>query len=142
VSEQLQGGQLLLTLGSPESAVSVSLSSSALKESATLAGKAKTHKVGSLTGKVTVTSATGPAVALSFTVNNPASARDVSIVHPTRATLGRRTHDRQRALFRDTVTTRHDALRHSSRRERRRVAIRRSVRADRQVSGSATARHL
>lgn len=142
VSEQLQGGQLLLTLGSPESAVSVSLSSSALKESGTLAGKAKTHKVGSLTVQVTVTPATGPAVALSFTVNNRASARDVSIVHPTRATLGRRTHDRQRALSRDTVTTRHDALRHSSRRERRRVAIRRSVRAHRHVSGSATARHL
>ena len=142
VSEQLQGGQLLVTLGSPASAVSVSFSSPALKESAILARKAKTHKVGSLTVKVTVTPATGPAVPLSFTVNNPASARDVSVVHPTRATLGRRTNDRQPALSRDTVTTRHDALRHSRRRERRRGAIRRSVRADRHVSGSATARHL
>jgi Carboxypeptidase regulatory-like domain len=142
VSEQLQGGQLLLTLGSPAPSVSVSLSSPAVKESAALAGKAKAHKVGSLTVKVTVTPATEPAVPLSFTVINPASARDVSIVHPTRATLGRRTHDRTRALSRDTLTTRHDALRHSSRRERRRVAIRPSVRADRHVSGSGTAKHL
>jgi Carboxypeptidase regulatory-like domain len=142
VSKQLQGGQLLVTLGSPASPVSVSLSSPALKESATLVGKAKAHKIGSLIVKVTVTPATGSPVPLSFTVNNPASARDVSIVHPTRAILDRRTNDRQRSRSRDTVTIRRDALRHSRRLSRQAVATRREVRAHRHVSESHGARHL
>jgi 5-hydroxyisourate hydrolase-like protein (transthyretin family) len=72
VTEKVTGGQLLVTLGSPASAVMVSISAPALKVTGQLEAKAANKRAGTLRVSVTVTPANGVGHTLSFTVKNPA----------------------------------------------------------------------
>jgi hypothetical protein len=71
VIEKLTQGQLVVTLASPASAVTVSIGSPALKVSAQLAAKAGKKKAGTLRVTVTVISVNHAARRLSFAVKNP-----------------------------------------------------------------------
>lgn len=71
VTETLAGGQLLVTLGSPATALTVSISSPAVKVTRALAAKAAQRRAGALRVLVAVTPVNGTGHLLSFTVKNP-----------------------------------------------------------------------
>jgi 5-hydroxyisourate hydrolase-like protein (transthyretin family) len=71
VTEKLAGGQLLVTLGSPATALTVSISSPAVKVTRALAAQAAQRRAGALRVLVTVTPVNGTGHLLSFRVKNP-----------------------------------------------------------------------
>lgn len=71
VNEKVTGGQLVVTLGTHAAAVTVSISSPALKVTGQLSAKAAKKKAGTLRVMVTVTPVNQAGRVLSFTVKNP-----------------------------------------------------------------------
>jgi 5-hydroxyisourate hydrolase-like protein (transthyretin family) len=71
VTDQLSGGQLVVTLGSPASAVTVSISAPALRVTQQLSAKAAQKRAGTLRVVVTVTLVHGAGRVLAFTVKHP-----------------------------------------------------------------------
>lgn len=71
VTEKVTGGQLVVTLGTHAAAVTVSISSPALKVTGQLSAKAARKKAGTLRVMVTVTPVNQAGHVLSFTVKNP-----------------------------------------------------------------------
>jgi hypothetical protein len=72
VTEEMRGGQLIVTLSSPARMVTVSISSPALSVSARLSARAAHRRAGALRVMVTVIPVKGAGHLLSFAVKGPA----------------------------------------------------------------------
>jgi 5-hydroxyisourate hydrolase-like protein (transthyretin family) len=70
-TDKISGGALVVTLKSPASSVSFSISSAAIKVSKSLAAKAKKHKIASEKVVVQVTDASGRLTSLAITIKKP-----------------------------------------------------------------------